>query len=60
MIREMNSVEMETVVGGADVTANLGALGSITIDAAMPALAALADAVNSLLIGLAGVLGGVL
>jgi len=60
MIREMESSEMTTVVGGADVTVNLGALGSITVDAAMPALAAVAEATNGLLMGLSGLLGGVI
>ncbi|WP_019589477.1 MULTISPECIES: hypothetical protein [unclassified Thioalkalivibrio] len=60
MFRELDTAEMETVVGGADATINLGALGTITVDAAMPALAAVAEATNDLLIGLTGVLGGVL
>lgn len=44
MMREIRTVEPLNTKGGADVTINLGALGSIFLDASMPALAALARA----------------
>ncbi|AGA34156.1 hypothetical protein TVNIR_2513 [Thioalkalivibrio nitratireducens DSM 14787] len=60
MIRQLDSHEMKQARGGADATVNLGALGSITVDAAMPALAAIAAGVNGLLIGVVNALGGLL
>ncbi|MFN4263921.1 MAG: hypothetical protein ACK4IT_10015 [Thioalkalivibrionaceae bacterium] len=54
MIHEIKSVEAQDIKGGADVTVNLGALGSIFLDASLPALGALAALLNGLLTGLFG------
>ncbi|MFN4263920.1 MAG: hypothetical protein ACK4IT_10010 [Thioalkalivibrionaceae bacterium] len=54
MIREINVTAASEIKGGADITGNFGALGSIFLDASLPALGALAALTNSLLTGLFG------
>ena len=58
MIRELNQTEMKNTVGGAGATLSLGALGTVEVNAAIPALAALVAGLNDILMGSTGLLGG--
>jgi len=58
MLRELDTIEMQSTVGGASASISLGALGSISLDAAIPALAGVASLANNLLMSVTGLLGG--
>ncbi|MFA5529817.1 MAG: hypothetical protein WDA11_04025 [Thiohalomonadaceae bacterium] len=60
VFRSLDSRELRDVTGGATGTLALGALGTLTIDAAMPWLGAIASTVASLLTSVAGLLGSLL
>lgn len=58
MLRELDTTEMQSTVGGAGASISLGDLGTISLDAAVPALASVATTTNNLLMSVTGLLGG--
>ncbi|MGM0516333.1 MAG: hypothetical protein ACQER6_01895 [Pseudomonadota bacterium] len=58
MLRELNTNEMQSTVGGASAAISLGALGNISLEAAIPAVAGVASLVNNVLMSVTGLLGG--